>query len=191
MTWKHIIFYLLIILISSCSMVQQQLQSNCSEDDITNLQEAALDAENNNNKRLARDNFERICDCQYSLGCLNASGYYKENDPKGRLLQERACDLENGSACFWLGESTKGNIAKTYYEKGCSFSIENAHGISCRVAGVKNIDNYDKASFYLEKGCLLGDITSCIEAYRIINEPIRKHRIKKLSCEIGIPEVCK
>lgn len=191
MTWKHTIFCLLIIFISSCVAHHQKEQANCSADYLDNLKVTAWDAERNNNKLLARDYFEKMCNCLDVEGCLNASNYYNINEPKWLFFNKRACDLGNGNACFWLGESTKGNISKAYYEKGCSLSIENADGISCRMAGVHNIDNYDKASSYLEKGCLLGDIKSCIEAYRIIKEPIRKQRIKKLSCEIGIPEVCK
>ncbi len=192
MTWKHTIFCLLIIFTFSCTTTQQQLQANCSVDDIIHLQEIAWDAKKNNNNHLARDSFVKMCDCQYAAGCLNASGHYNENDPKWRLLQERACDLGHGNTCFWLGEITEGNTAKEYYEKGCSFlPLEKADGTSCRMAGVHNIENHDKASSYFEKGCLLEDIKSCIEAYRIIKEPIRKQRIKKLSCEIGIPEVCK
>lgn len=185
-----IFFLLLVIFISSCAAPYKEEEGKCSANYLNSLKTKAWDAERNN-KLLARDYFEKMCNCLDVEGCLNASNYYRINEPKWFSLNEQACNLGYGNACFWLGESTDGNTAKAYYEKGCSLSIENADGASCRMAGVHIIDNYDKASSYFEKGCLLGDIKSCIEAYRIIKEPIRKQRIKKLSCEFGIPEVCK
>ncbi len=187
---KHTIFCLLIIFISSCVTHHQKEQGKCSANYLNSLKVTAWDAERKDNKLLARDSFEKICHCLDVEGCLNALSYYSFNEPKWLFLNKQACDLGNGNACFWLGESTKGEISKAYYEKGCSLPLENADGSSCRMAGAHNADNYNKASSYLEKGCLLGDIKSCIEAYKFIKEPIRKLRIKKLSCEIGVPEVC-
>lgn len=190
MTWKLAPFFLLAIFAASCASIDRNHHGECTEEHLTNLKTAAWDAQKNDNKNLASATFEKICACHDVEGCLNAASYYNINEPAWVLLYKQACDLGNGNACFWLGETTAGDIAKSYYEKGCSLPAENADGNSCRMAGIHNAANYEKSSYYFEKGCLLGDAESCIEASKIIQEQDRKLYIKKLSCEIGIPEVC-
>lgn len=191
MTFRHSLFFMVLIFISSCVSNHSNGKNGCSSDNLERLRLKAWEADRSSDEILARDYFERMCSCLDVEGCINASSHYSTDSPKWRSLNKQACDLENGNACFLLAESTSGDIAKGYYEKGCLFSIEHASAASCRMAGYENSGDHEKGASYFEKGCLLGDIKSCIEAYKVIEDPIRKRHVKALSCEIGIPEVCR
>jgi len=168
---KKIIFTILIFLaILDAKESQQSIFEIAAEDNTIGLGLLHL----YNDKVKAKFLFERSCESNYMLGCLNLGELYIKNKEydKAKEILEKTCNSDLPKGCYELGKlhlgsSKESNIIKSLYffKKSCSLEYADAcfatgatyyQGIPNQVAV-----NFKLAKEFFNKSCSLGHKFGC------------------------------
>ncbi len=131
--------------------------------------------------------YKKACDMNYGLACdtlgrmhSNAQGLIRDYD-KAKQLYTKSCDLNSGAGCTSLGilyrhainNVKQDNIkAKRLFQKACK--LNDAPGCyklgDMYVHGIGIEKNFTKGIKFIEKGCKLGFLTSCMHIKPLKNK---------------------